>query len=172
MPRPLRLLASGVLVCAIAGAAAACGGEDKPSAADPSGVPSVSPTASPGVAVSNDPMAPLSPVPGLPANFPSAEIPLLAGPVTQPVVGSTEVGKRSWVLELKLEQESGACFEAAEAALLGHGFVKQATTNENGTREGQYTAPGWAVIISTSPSETGGCRLGYEVGEIAKSPAQ
>ncbi|MCZ4500572.1 MAG: hypothetical protein JWQ74_3127 [Marmoricola sp.] len=112
----------------------------------------------------------LNPVAGLPTDFPSADVPLLKGEVRQPLgagTGTSASGKKGWVLEVNLTQAPEACFASAAKALTGAGFTKQpGETTSDGTRQAQFTGPGYAVIISASPSDSGGCRLGYEVGEV------
>jgi len=172
-----------VVMAALLLALSACGeGEAKPVVTDStpsiSAVPTMSPTGLPSAEATADPTLPgfvtTGPNPGIPTDFPTTRIPLLAGAVALPLgPGSGENGAKGWVLELELAREAGACFNDAAAALVARGFTKQpGQTFSDGTREAQFTAPGWAVIISTSPDESGGCRLGYEVGQLADPLAE
>ena len=165
-----RTVPASALALALLLAVAGCGGDDDKKSGSPK--PSATPTTSQSpVTLEPDPtdLPGSGANPGVPSDFPSDKVPLLAGPVDQPLgEGSGEEGKKGWVLELQLEQKAGACFAAAAAELVGHGFTKQpGETNDNGRREALFTAPGYAVIISTSPSDAGGCRLSYEVGQVA-----
>lgn len=165
LPRPPAL---GALALVLALGLTGCGGDDDRAAAPapsptPTEVASPTPTAQP----SFDPASPAIPAPGLPTGFPKDDVPLLPGVVTQPLgEGSTEVGKRGWVLEINTDQEFEPCFEAAQAALLARGYVKQPGEIKDASNwQAQFVGDDWIVIVSTSPADGGGCRLGYSVGE-------
>jgi hypothetical protein len=164
--------ALAALTLALALGATACGGgdggdTDARGSATPSASTSLAPSATPSDLPTDTPIAPITPVAGLPTSFPAAAVPVLPGPVTQPIgEGSVDQG---WVLELKLATKADDCFEAAATALVEHGFTQQpGETNLNGHREALFNSTTYAVIISTSTSDTGGCSLGYEVGKVSK----
>jgi hypothetical protein len=172
MSFPTRGLATRTFALVLLLGVAGCGGDDKKDAdkAGPTTSSTAGSTPGPSDETTPNPTATGTPQAGLPTDFPRVDVPLLAGPVAQPLgPGSGEEGKKGWVLELKLAQKADDCFAAASDALTGHGFTKQpGEINENGNRQAQFTAPGYAVIIATSPTDNGGCRLGYEVGQIAQ----
>lgn len=161
-------LVTGAVAAVLALGVTACGGHAPYAVAKTPASASSTPTPS---ALPTLPLlSPTAPNTGLPTDFPSAQVPLVAGAVSQPLgPGSGTSGKKGWVLELKLDQKVGACFAAAAKALLDHGFTKQpGETRFKGNHQALFTAPGYAVIISTSPSASGGCTLGYEVGQVSK----
>lgn len=170
MSRTLRTAASGAVLLALALGVAACGeDDDKPLATGPSSAPSSpSMTQSPGA--SNGPGSSLSPAPGLPADFPTAAIPLLPGPASQPLgEGSSDEGKRGWFVEVRVDQKFEPCFEAAQSELVARGFVKQpGELRDAANWQVQFIGSTYAVILSTSPTDEGDCRLGYAVGEVHK----
>ena len=95
-----RTPAPALLALVLAFGATACGGDDEKDArsGSPSASASATPTATP------TPLDPVSGLPtgdpstSLPASFPTADVPVLPGPVTQPIgEGSPEQG---WVLEV------------------------------------------------------------------------
>lgn len=168
MPRPVRAVASGVLICALSLGVTACGGDDdKPSATDPSTAASTSPPTTPSVAVSNEPGSQLSPAPGLPSDFPTNEIPLLPGPVTQPLgTGSSgEEGRKGWVLEVAVARDRKSCFKEAVAALIARGFeLRGGPIPSAANIEGLYGNAEYNVIV-TATAKGSGCSLSYEVGQ-------
>lgn len=174
---PMRPLGSAVLLGALLLGAAACGGDDEPAAEEsPSATVSGSPSASAtsGAPIPN-PLDPTGvPVSGVPSDFPTGSVPLVDGPVGQPLgPGSGPEGKKGWVLELKLTStDPETCYTDAAALLTARGFVEQpgAFDDGKGNRQAQYIGPGYAVIISCSPLDGGGCRLGYEVGQVRGTP--
>ena len=174
---PLRPLGSVVLTGALLLGAAACGGDDEPAAdKSPSASASASPsaTATSGARVPN-PLDPTGvPVSGVPTDFPTETVPLVKGAVEQPLgPGGGPEGKKGWILELKLTStDPEKCYTDAAALLTARGFVEQpgAFDDGKGNRQAQYIGPGYAVIISSSPLDGGGCRLGYEVGQVRGTP--
>lgn len=157
-------------------AVSGCGGDEEKPKASPT-TTSATPSAS-ASATGVPPVPELSPGvpgnPGLPEDFPGDEVPLLDGLVELPLgPGSGEEGRKGWVLQLTLAQSSDACFEEAARVLTENGFTQQpGETKDETVREALFTAPGYAVIISASRSDDGGCRLSYEVGQVPEDAAQ
>ncbi|MET3962258.1 hypothetical protein ABIE44_002192 [Marmoricola sp. OAE513] len=150
---------------------AACGGDDKKKAEPGSTASSsVTPTATalPSGLPTDFPFTPGGAASGVPSDFPD-EVPLLDGQVSLPLgAGSGVEGSKGWVLEIKVSKDLDACFAEAEKALVEAGFTKQpGEIIEGKNHQAQFTKPGYAVIISTSPNDDGSCRLGYEVGQVA-----
>lgn len=160
-PRYAALTAAVVLV--VGAGAAACGGDDEPTAAPTvAATPTPTPTSTP---------VGLNPVPGVPDDFPASAVPLVPGDYEQPLgagAGSAAGGAPGWVLEVDLALQGEACFDAAAKRLTDGGYTKQPGEFRSGTsHQAQFTGSGYAVIISTSTTDSGGCRLGYEVGKVA-----
>lgn len=180
-PHRSSLLLAPVLVGTLAVfGLAGCGAEEQQAAPGPSPTASSSAAGVPTLPISTavpDVVA-TGPNPGVPSDFPTDRIGLLPGAVELPLgVGSGTGPRKGWVLQLQVAKKAPDCFADAEAALLRTGFVKQpGATLDKGTREAQYIAPRtlsggpYAVIISASPTDSGTCRLGYEVGELGAEP--
>lgn len=161
-------------------ALAGCGADEPEAAPSPSPAASSSAAGLPTLPVSTavPEVVQTGPNPGVPSDFPTDRIGLLPGAVELPLgLGSGTGPRKGWVLQLQVAKKAPDCFAEAEAALVRTGFVKQpGATNDKGTREAQYIAPEtlsggpYAVIISASPTDSGTCRLGYEVGELGAAP--
>jgi hypothetical protein len=173
-PRNPAALAALTLTLAL-GVSGCGGGDTEAKAGKATASASSTPSASPTATATDTPVAPITPVDGLPTDFPTDDVPLLSGPVSQPLgAGSSgEEGHKGWVLQLELAKKADDCFTAAATALTEHGFVKQpGEIRVKDTHQAQFTAPGYAVIISTSTGKNGGCSLGYEVGQIPIAPSK
>lgn len=150
------------LFLALFAGTAACGGDGDPAGApreqqtqvtdEPSGSATASPSA----------------VPGLPADYPNAEVPVISGVVTAQSGGTSAVGRRGWVLELSATGDRESCFERAAAALVAEGFTKQGELVAGDTKQAQYTSADYTVIISARSDGDELCQVGYEVGEVSK----
>ncbi|MCX6396734.1 MAG: hypothetical protein NTV23_09640 [Propionibacteriales bacterium] len=161
----------GVLVAVLALGLAGCGGDDDgPVAVGPSASPTPSASLPPSLSPSSNPGGPLVPDAGVPSDFPITAVPLVPGAVSQPLgAGSSgEEGRKGWILEVAAAKAPEDCFADAAAALVAKGFVLAAGPDRSaGNVEAQYTSPGYAVIVSARDDGSGGCTLGYEIGQIA-----
>jgi len=134
------------LVLALFAGTAACGGDD-----DPAGAPSATASA----------------VPGLPADYPVEQVPVIRGVVTAQSGGTAADGQRGWVLELSATGNRESCFADAAAALVAEGFVKQDELVAGDTTQAKYVSDEYAVVISARDDGDELCQVGYEVGEIS-----
>lgn len=162
-PKP----ALAALLLAVAVGASGCGSDEPASVprATDSGTPSASgsPSVSPSATATTS-----SPAVGLPEDFPAQdEVPLVAGVVTSKTGGKDPDGRIGYVLELTAVGSQQECFDRAAAALVDRGYVKQGEIKAGDTRQAQFTTADWAVIISAR-ADGENCRLGYEVGQLAK----
>lgn len=170
MLRPTLLLA---LVLALFAGTAACGGDDDPAGApreqqtrvtdEPSGSATAMPSPVPTLGGPSP-----SAVPGLPADYPDDEVPVIRGVVTGRSGGTSTDGRRGWVLEVSASGDRESCFERAAAALVAEGFTKQGELVAGDTVQAQYTSADYAVIISARADGDELCQVGYEVGEVGK----
>lgn len=160
----------GALALVVALGLVGCGGDDDGKDAGPGPSDSASATASDSASAqpSFDPMSPLSPAPGVPTDFPTADVPLIPGSAVQPAgAGDAE---RGWVLEISSTKSRQDCFDEAVAALLAKGFRLSAGPNVSKENiEALYLSPGYRVIV-TATSRDDACSVGYEVATNA-SPA-
>ncbi|HET6154415.1 MAG TPA: hypothetical protein VFE15_15840 [Marmoricola sp.] len=169
LPNRARFAPALLAALLIAGGAAGCGGDAKHSKA--AGAPSASASETDAPTVSNPlPQGTFSsagPRQGLPADFPQDDVPLLAGQVTTQFSGPAagEPGKTGWVIEVGVTEDPHHCFADAAAALVAHGYAKKGQIAAQGTVQAQFTKPHYSVIISASDNGSGGCTLGYEVGQ-------
>ncbi len=138
------------LVLALFAGTAACGGDD--------------PTGSPQAPQSQ---ATASAVPGLPADYPDEQVPVIRGVVTAQSGGTAADGQRGWVLEVSATGSRESCFADAAAALVAEGFVKQDELVAGDTTQAQYVSDEYAVIISARDDGDELCQVGYEVGEVS-----
>lgn len=109
-----------------------------------------------------------SAVPGLPADYPNDEVPVIRGVVTGQSGGTSSEGRQGWVLELSATGDRESCFAQAAAALVAEGFTKQGELVAGDTIQAQYTSADYAVIISARSDGDELCQVGYEVGEVSK----
>ena len=151
---------------------AGCGTDDGPAPApSTTAVVTTTPTPGPSGTATAAPSGTATVAVGrIPTGFPSAKVPLVPGVVTAGSGGavSGEPGRQGWILELAAAGTRDSCFAAAEEALVKAGFVKRGSMLAGDTQQAQYTAPGYAVIISARSDGDGRCQLGYEVGEVAR----
>lgn len=162
------------LVLALFAGTAACGGDDDPAGSpqapqsqvtlEPGDGVEVTPTDEP----SAEPSVTASAVPGLPADYPDEQVPVLYGVVTAQSGGTAADGQRGWVLELSATGSRESCFADAAAALVAAGFVKQGELVAGDTTQAQYVSDEYAVIISARDDGDDRCQVGYEVGEVSK----
>lgn len=143
---------------------AGCGGDDEPSAGTPSGTPTVTPSSGasdPGAQLSDDIGMGMQPVAGLPSDFPTTDVPLLPGEVTQPI-GATD-REHGWLLDIPVAGTRKACFDRAVALLLAKGFLLNSGPNVSDANiEALYLSPEYRVIVTATKAETG-CTVQYAV---------
>lgn len=155
--------ALAALALAVSLVLAGCGGDDEgaQAGATPSGTPTLVPSADPTVELSDDIGLGMQPVPGLPSDFPTADVPLLAGEVTQPIgTGDREDG---WLLDIPQDKDRKACFDEAVAKLLAKGFLLNAGPNVSDANiEALYLSPEYRVIV-TATAAPSGCTVQYAV---------
>lgn len=175
MPPVSRRLSAAALALAVCVGAAGCGG-DEPEAtrtAEPTAQPTSTPTATstdgstdgfPGWTVG--PTA--TPVPGLPTDFPTSEVPVLPGVVTGKTGGEGPDGRKGWVIEMSATGSQESCFDQAAAALVADGFTKQGEITAADTRQAQFTSSEYAVILSVRSDGNELCQASYEVGQVAR----
>lgn len=164
------------LVLTLFAGTAACGGDD-----DPAGTPQapqtqvtlepgdggeVTPTAVPSLGGPSPTAS--GAVPGLPADYPDEDVPVIRGVVTGQSGGTSADGRQGWVLEVSAAGSRESCFDDAAAALVAEGFVKQGELVAGDTTQAQFVSDDYAVIISARADGDELCQVGYEVGEVSK----
>ncbi len=170
---------ASVLALVLLAGTTACGGDDAPAGSPqtsqtpqplvslgPVGGVEVTPTDGP-TSVAPSPAA-TGAVPGLPADYPGEEVPVIRGVVTAQSGGTSTEGRRGWVLEMSAAGSGKSCLADAVAALVAEGFVKTGELVAGDTTQVQYVSDEYAVIISARDDGDELCQVGYEVGQVGK----